>query len=141
METLQKFGERSFRELKWSSAPEQHSTIRRLRRAYAKSIARCRAARITDEEHNRRKPKQGYDTMPNVKRDIASIVYSQLPAQIRDKLSVDLGGDPYGIRVDVFFRHEVKRFWRTELEDMPFEGMRLRCRVPDEFLARLCVEV
>lgn len=79
--------------------------------------------------------------MPNINRDIASIVYSQLPIQIRDKLSVDLGGDPYGIRVDVIFRHEDKRIWRTALEDMPFEGMQLRCRVPDEFIARLCVEV
>ena len=31
VETSQKFGERSFRELSWSNAPEQHSTIRRLR--------------------------------------------------------------------------------------------------------------
>jgi hypothetical protein len=79
--------------------------------------------------------------MSNINRDIASIVYSQLPGTLRDKLSVSVSGDPYGIRVSVMFATEDKRSWVSDLLDMPFEGMQLRCRVPDEFLARLCVEV
>lgn len=79
--------------------------------------------------------------MPNINRDIASIVYAQLPTALRDKLSVTLNGDPYGIRVMVVFATEDKRTWSTSLEDMDFQGVPLRCKVPDTFIAHLCVVV
>ena len=79
--------------------------------------------------------------MPNITKDIAYIVYSQLPAGVRDKLSVEIQGDPYGIRLNAALTDERKRTWVANLEDMDFEGVPLRCKLPDNFVALLCVEV
>ena len=79
--------------------------------------------------------------MSNITRDIAHIVYSQLPTGLRDKLSVEIGGDPYGIRLNATLTDERKRTWVANLEDMDFEGVPLRCKLPDTFVTLLCVEV
>lgn len=79
--------------------------------------------------------------MSHINRDIISIVYSQLPVALRDKLSVTIDGDPYGVRLNAIFATEDKRQWSTALEDMDFQSIPLRCKIPDTFIAHLCVVV
>ena len=79
--------------------------------------------------------------MSKIAQDIAYIVYSQLPAGLRDKLMVEIQGDPYGIRLNATLIDERKRTWVVNLEYMDFEGVPLRCKLPDTFVALLCMEV
>ena len=83
----------------------------------------------------------GGQTMSKIAQDIARIVCLQLPASLRDKLIVEIQGDPYGIRLNATLTDERKRTWVANLEDMDFEGVPLRCKLPDTFVALLCVEV
>ena len=62
----------------------------------------------------------------------------QLPRQLQDKLRVGITSDPFSMRMRATFTAEVapRRFrdWECVLEGEP-------PRIPEAFLARLCVEV
>lgn len=74
-------------------------------------------------------------------RDITALVYAQLPDGIRNKLLVSVRGDAYHIHAAVTFTDERKRKWECTLETAEFEGVPVRYKIPDTFLARLCMEV
>lgn len=79
--------------------------------------------------------------MANHVRDLISIVHAQLPVGLRDKLSVDVESDPYHLRVKAKFKDQQHRTWEVSLIEEMFEGVPLRCKVPDEFIAQLCAAV
>lgn len=79
--------------------------------------------------------------MPSPIRDLISIVHAQLPAGIRDSLSVDVEADPYFLRVKAIFVDDRKRRWETQLVEMDMQGVQVSAKIPDEFLAQLCAVV
>lgn len=78
--------------------------------------------------------------MANITRDITSIVFSQLPATLKEKVSVEIISDPYNLKVEARFATKTQK-WTTALEDMEFHGVPCRCKIPETFLAQLCVVV
>lgn len=76
---------------------------------------------------------------------INALVCDQLPRQLRDKLKVAIIRDVFALRVRATFSAQVAsdrwRDWECWLEDMQAGGETVRARIPEAFLARLCVEV
>lgn len=77
--------------------------------------------------------------------NIASIVWEQLPRDLKSKLTVRVVQDAHQHRVKaIFFREEEGAFtgrWECMLEPGVIEGLTFNCRVPDTEIARLCVVV
>jgi len=81
------------------------------------------------------------DEVYTMTRDLIAVIYSQLPDGIKDKVRISVDTDAHYIRPRATFKDEQNREWTTALVDMQFEGLPLRCKVPEEFLAQLCVVV
>lgn len=73
--------------------------------------------------------------------DIAEIVRSQLPRTLADRLHIELRSDPYHLRTTARFKDDSGRKYECQLENDRIGTRVLACRIPDVFLARLCVEV
>lgn len=69
--------------------------------------------------------------------DLISLVYNQLPEGIREQFHIDVDYDAYCLHATAHFvdPHRVK--WSVDLEDEPFEGAMLKCRIPEAFVAQL----
>jgi hypothetical protein len=84
-----------------------------------------------------------HNAMPNrlsASYDIVTEVRRQLPRVLYGRLMIEVRGDPFHLRTTVRFK-EGDRSWECDLEAQR-EGSRLiACKIPDEFLARLCVEI
>jgi hypothetical protein len=73
---------------------------------------------------------------------IEAEVGRQLPRVLRDKLRLYVLSDPWGPRVTVrFYSDWFSPFWNVEVVPQWQDGMLVSCSLPDEFIARLCVEV
>ncbi len=78
--------------------------------------------------------------------DLNNVIYEQLPRTIRDKVIIDSITDAFQLypRVEITYfpdpaNREVKSTEATHLEPTEFEGMHIYCKLPDVFVARLCV--
>lgn len=100
-------------------------------------------------------PLQGYVVQQLRRASIYQMVGNQLPRQLHDKLRFAIHNDAFGLRVKAVFSLEVAsdprkppfgdlaafRDWECWLEDMAVGDDVWRARIPEGFLARLCVEV
>jgi hypothetical protein len=73
-------------------------------------------------------------------RDLITIVYSQMPRQVADKVTVDVECDPYILNAIVIVKRGLQT-WKARLEPQEVNGVMINVKVPDEFLAFLCVSV
>lgn len=83
------------------------------------------------------------EPMPRVHRDLLVVVLQQVPAALRDKITVAIHSDAYYLRPVARF-HTIEgpaRHWDVPLEEIEFEGLPMRCKVPEQFIAQLCVIV
>lgn len=76
-----------------------------------------------------------------IRANLTAHVYNQLPATIRDCFKIKVNSDAYLIRPTVVFTDPQGRDWDTPLEPVEVEGVTVRCKVPDVFLAQLCTVV
>jgi hypothetical protein len=80
---------------------------------------------------------------------IEMAVRRQLPRLVEPKLAVFIASDPWHVRVTVRFSSSFDpyvpgggyRMWDCDVVPVWREGILERCALPDEFVARLCVEV
>ena len=79
--------------------------------------------------------------MPQPVRDLIEIVHNQLPRQLKQELSVNVEADAFYLRCKATFTDKSKREWSVYLVPELFEGVEIRCKIPEEFLAQLCVSV
>ena len=79
--------------------------------------------------------------MPQPVRDLIEIVHDQLPRQLKQELMVNVDADAFYLRVYATFTDKSGRHWSTYLKPEVFEGVEIRCKIPEEFLAQLCVSV
>lgn len=76
-----------------------------------------------------------------MKADAVRIVASQFPRQVLEHIKVDLDADPMLLRATVKVEVPDKRVFTAQCEPYEFEGMTLNLKVPEEFLAKICVVV
>ena len=88
-----------------------------------------------------RMPPEIVAEMPQPIRDLIEIVHGQLPAQLKKELSVNVEADAFQLRAKAIFTTKDKREYVTLLEGEMFEGVPIRCKIPEEFLAQLCAIV
>jgi hypothetical protein len=79
--------------------------------------------------------------MPQPVKDLIEIVHAQLPAQLKKELSVNVEADAFYLRCKATFTDKQKREWVTYLVPEMFEGVEIRCKIPEDFLAQLCAVV
>ena len=68
-------------------------------------------------------------------------VRSQLPRAIAGKFEITVISDPYYLRTEAVFTDEAGRAYRTKLEYQLFDHREVACRIPESFIAHLCVVV
>lgn len=73
--------------------------------------------------------------------DIVAVVQKQLPRLLQDKLQIEIRSDPFHLHAMVRFKDERGRTFDCELELVREGGRLIACKIPDVFLARLCIEV
>lgn len=76
-----------------------------------------------------------------VKLNLLRHVYLQLPATLRDQFKIDVNADAFLIRSKASFTDPQGRTWETELENTLVEGVPMNVKIPETFLAQLCVVV
>lgn len=79
--------------------------------------------------------------MPAIVRDLIEIVHDQLPSQLKKELSVSVESDAFYLRCKATFTDKQKREWSVYLVPEMFEGVEIRTKIPEEFLAQLCAVV
>lgn len=72
---------------------------------------------------------------PELLRDLRQALYDQLPAQLQDEFTIEVAADAYFLRAMAMFVTTDGRSFSTELAGLP-----LKPRIPDAFLAWLCVQ-
>lgn len=80
--------------------------------------------------------------------DLNYVIWEQLPRGIRDKVTIDTISDAFKLHPKVRISYEVNPLNLGEintveavLETELIEGMQIHCKLPEEFIARLCVLV
>lgn len=72
--------------------------------------------------------------------DIVVEIRRQLPYMLVDKLTIDVCSDPFHLKTKVKFKAGDKE-WVCDLEPQREGNRIIACKIPEVFLARLCVEV
>lgn len=72
--------------------------------------------------------------------DLVEVVAEQLPEGLRRRLSVEVKSDAYRMKATAIFADEHKRVWRCDLELVDVGDAKLAVKIPEIFIARLCVE-
>lgn len=80
-------------------------------------------------------------TEVNVRANLMSIIYHQLPETLRDVFRIRVTTDAYLLRPTVVFTGPDGREWPADLEPVLTEGLLIRTKVPDATLALLCTVV
>lgn len=73
--------------------------------------------------------------------DIINIIWQQLPRGIADKVKLDVETDAYFIRPVAVVTLPNGQVHKCPLEPREFEGMSINMKVPEAFIAQLCVMV
>lgn len=74
--------------------------------------------------------------------DIVIYVGQQVPRAVAAQLQeISIRSDPYHLRTVARFTTHHGRVLECVLEDERFGGRDIACKIPELFLARLCVEV
>jgi hypothetical protein len=81
------------------------------------------------------------DVAIRARLDLVFIVHTQLPPGIRDQVTVDVETDAYFLEPIATITDARGRAYKCKLIDEMHEGMPLRCKLPDEFIAQLCAVV
>ena len=77
----------------------------------------------------------------NVMDNLSVYVQDQLPAGIRDRLSVSVTSDAYCLTARATFRDEQGRDWVCSLDRITINGKVVAMKIPDAVLAHLAVVV
>jgi hypothetical protein len=77
----------------------------------------------------------------NQSMDLIRVVYNQLPRGIADKLTLDVKTDAYLMNPKLIVKDASGREFHTHLEADVFEGVEMRTKVPEVFIAHLCAVV
>jgi len=71
--------------------------------------------------------------------DIELLIYEQLPERLWDMLRVELRTDPYHLGTTLKLVTDDGRTWTTRLKLDWWNGRRIACKLPDAFVAQLCL--
>ena len=71
--------------------------------------------------------------------DLIAYISSQLPRQVADKVQITVESDAFHLRTRARFRDDRGRVHECQLEEEPFGSRRMACRIPEDFIAHLCV--
>lgn len=75
------------------------------------------------------------------KMDVLSIVADQLPRTLVDKVQIDVQADAYLMSTTVVVKLDGGRKFESPLEPMEVHGTTINLKIPEQFLAQLCVLV
>ena len=85
--------------------------------------------------------------MSQPRAHFASIIYAQLPRQLQEKFTVTVSGDPYGLCLIASFHYYLPnepdptkaKVYTTGLDTIVVDGEIKSVKIPDKFLAALCI--
>ncbi len=78
----------------------------------------------------------------HLQNDLLAYLYSQLPRAVAEKIKdVQVRTDPFHIRTEACFVDTLGRKHTCQLENETINGTALACRLPEVFIAKLCVSV
>jgi hypothetical protein len=72
---------------------------------------------------------------------IDRMVRKQLPEGVNRRVDIAVTTDPHVLRTRLIVRAADGRVWSTYLEHTKYDGISYAAKVPDEFVAHLCVAI
>jgi hypothetical protein len=72
---------------------------------------------------------------------IDRMVRAQLPEGVNRRVDIAVTTDPHVLRTKLIVRAADGRVWSTYLEHTKYDGISYAAKVPDEFVAHLCVAI
>jgi hypothetical protein len=72
---------------------------------------------------------------------IDRMVRKQLPEGVNRRVDIAVTTDPHVLRTKLIVRAADGRVWSTYLEHTKYDGISYAAKIPDEFVAHLCVAI
>lgn len=79
--------------------------------------------------------------MYNGTRDLLNVIWLQLPRAIANSVELDVEHDAHFVRAVAIVKLPNGQVYKADLEPMEFEGVTLYTKLPEAFVAQLCVFV